>query len=171
MKSKDVATIVLSFTLMSIFISVFFFTYVAKVEEEVVKKHIDHIVSNILRDSDIVLTPVQKQVFRTSVIENLQAPDMSVEDAHVEENNRKIIETSFTVFGVLIGVGLLVVTVLWWRYRFDARTVVIHTLLLLAVTAITEFLFITFVTKKYVLIDENKVTYLFLDTLDKYANS
>lgn len=171
MKSQEIAYIILSFVLAATFISIFFFTYVSSVEADIIKTQINNVVSNFISEASIALTPDQKAAIGKIVTDNLSVPDMSSDDADAENTNKKLIKKSIIIFSTLVAVGILAIIILWYFYRFDLVEITKYSLIILALVATTEILFVTLVTKNYRLIDENYVSYLLVNNLQNYANS
>lgn len=171
MKSQEIAYIILSFVLTATFISIFFFTYVANVEEDIIKTQISGVISDFVSSTNIFLTPEQKSQVGKIIIENLSVPDMSESDKEASETNNKLVKKTMVIFGVLVGVGILLIAVMWYFYRYDMAVILKYSLIILALVVMTEILFVTFVTKNYRLIDQNYLTYLIITNLENYAKS
>jgi hypothetical protein len=171
MKSQEIAYIILSFVLIATFIAIFFFTYVSSVEADIIKTQIDDVIANFVGTTDLVLTPDQKNQVGKIITENLTVPDMSQADSEAAKTNSDLVKKSLIIFGSLVGAGLLIVILMWYRYRFDILEIVKYSLIMLGVIALTELLFVTLVTKNYRLIDENYLSYLVITNLQKYADS
>ena len=171
MKSQEIAYIILSFVLSATFIAVFFFTYVSSVEADIIKTQIDKVITDFVASTNIFLTPDQKNQVGKIITENLTVPDMSKDDQNAAKTNNDLMKKSMIIFGFLVGVGFLIVIIMWYYYRFDILDIFRYSLIMLGVVAMTELLFVTLVTKNYRLIDENYVSYLVITNLQKYAKS
>lgn len=171
MKSQEIGYIILSFILTATFISIFFFTYVANVEGDIIKTQISKVIDDFVSSTGLILTPEQKTQVGKIIVENLSVPDMSKQDSDVQNTNNDLIKKSMIIFGALIGIGIFVIAILWYFYRFDILEILKYSLIMLGVIAMTELLFVTLVTKNYRLIDENYLSYLIITTLQEYANS
>jgi len=171
MKSQEIAYIILSFIITATFISVFFFTYVSSVEADIIKSQISNVIEDFVNSTNLVLTPTQKAEIGKVIVNSLSVPDMSSQDAQAAQTNNKLLKKSAIVFGMLIGIGIVIIAVMWYIYRFSVWEILKYSLLILVLVAVTEILFVTFVTKNYRLIDQNFLTYLIVTNLQKYANS
>ena len=171
MKIKEISYIILSFILISTFISIFFFTYVSKVEEEIVKSQIKNSIDNLVSSSNLFLTERQKFLIKDVYLKNVKAPDMSEEDANIDKNNSALLRKTIIIFSCIVGVGLLIVFGLWYKYRFNIKEVVLTSFIILVLVALTEIFFVTYVTKNFLLIDENYLSYVILSNLKNYADS
>lgn len=170
MDSKEIAYIILTFALVATFIGIFFFTYVSKVEGKIVKSQIEKIVEDLVKSAKIVLSPEQKANVGEIVKTSLKAPDMSKEDDEVAKSNSELLKKAIKVFSILVGLSVFVVVMLWLRSRFDAVDVVKSSVFILALVALTEFLFVTYVSQNYIMVDSNYVKYVVLTALQKYSS-
>ena len=171
MKSQEIAYIVLSYILAATFISIFFFTYVASVEQDIIKTQVSSVVTEFINETNIFLTNNQKDEIGKIILNNLYMPNMDKEDEETDENNKKLLKKAILIFGVLISVGLLIIFILWYFYRFKIIEILIYSFIILFIIVITEISFVTLIVKNYRLIDKNYITYLILNNLKKYANS
>jgi hypothetical protein len=171
MKSQEIAYIILSFVLTATFIAIFFFTYVSSVEADIIKTQIDKVITDFVSSTNIVLTPDQKSQVGKIITSGLTVPDMSDDDNKAAKTNSDLVNQSMIIFGCLVGGGLLIVLGMWYYYKLDILEILKYSLIMLAVIALTELLFVTLVTKNYRLIDDNYLSYLVVTNLENYANS
>ena len=171
MKSREIAYIIFSFILTSTFISIFFFTYVASVESDIIKTQISDVINEFVKSTDIEIKTEKKNQIGKVIINSLNIPDMSEADDKAKKNNDDLFKKSIIVFGALIGIGVLAILIMWYFYRFNILEIVKYSFIILGLVALTEIVFVTFVTKNYRLIDKNYLSYLILTNLQKYANS
>jgi hypothetical protein len=171
MQSEEIAYIILSFILLATFISIFFFTYVASVEGQMVKTQIDDTIKSFMSGTKVLLPSDIREKIKIILDEKLKAPDMSAQDQDTADNNKKLINQALLIFGVLLGIGVVTIGTIWYFYRFSITNVLKYSFLILCIIALTEFLFVTFVIKNYRLIDQNYLNYLIIDTLESYKNS
>jgi hypothetical protein len=170
MISQEIAYIILTFILVSAFISIFFFTYVADMEEAIIKKELEGIVSDILKEMKLYLTPEQKLYVKEAILKNMKTPDMTEANTKVDENNKALLMKTVIVFSSLMGAGLLIVGLLWAKYKFNMLSVVGNSIFIVLVVALTEIIFVNIIAANYILIDSNYVKYIVLDTLERYSN-
>lgn len=171
MDPQATAYIVLGVVLIATFISVFFFTYVSKVEADIVKSQMTNIVDDLTDGSRLVLSPSQINTVGDLVQNDLTVPDMSAEDAKVAMNNNALKKKAMKVFGIIIGVGLLVLMYLWYTHKLNMGEIIKYSLIILVVVAVTEYTFVTQITKNYQIVDPNFVRYLIANNLQMYAQS
>lgn len=164
---ETIAHVILEVILIATFIVIFFFTYVSKVEGEIVKKQMYHIVDNLTGDIDLVVSKDNKAKIAVLMNAIIRPPDMSAQDAAVEEQNKKLLKKSAILFGIINVIGIAVIIFLWKKYKIDIKHLLISGLLVILFVAITEFCFVTLITKNYNVVDPNYVKYLIFKNLQK----
>jgi hypothetical protein len=162
--SETISHLTLSFIMTATFISIFFFTYVAKIEHQIVETQIDNIIKNLTLETRIFLEEKDRVVIK-KIIENTEKPDLSGADKMVEENNNLLLSKSIKMFSMLFLIGMLVVCTIYFKYKIDLKRVLIHTLIITGVIALTYFAFITYITQYYILVDENYIKRILLTIL------
>jgi hypothetical protein len=155
----------------AIFISIFFFTYVSKIEETVIKSQINSVIENFIGSSTFILTDEEKEVIKNDIIANFQVPDMSDQDRNADNSNKNLYMKSIIVFGIGIFIISILIISLWFYKKFNLIDIFKNTMIIFLIVACTEFLFVTFVTKNYQLIDENYITYILLKNLENYSKN
>jgi hypothetical protein len=159
----DIANIILHVTLISAFIGIFFFTYVSKIEGEIVKEQVDYIVKDFLGDVKSIagsnIDPIKKY------IDTIQPPNLDEEDKAVEARNSELFSYAMKIIlgGVIIGFG----TVYWMytKYGFDIMDLIKTNLIILAFVALVELGFLTFFGAKFRSGDPNYVKKALIDSL------
>lgn len=170
MKSEEIAYIILTFVLAAAFIGIFFFTYISKVEGEIIQKEIDDIVSDLSKDIKFLMTTSQKKDIG-EILKSVTKPDMSEVDNKVMENNKKLFKQAIYVFVIINIIGLIIVYLLWKKHKFSMKEVLKNTFIILSLVALTELFFVTYVTKNYILVDSNYIKYTILNSLQKYSKT
>jgi len=165
-----ISSIILSILLSATFISIFFFTYVSKVEGEIVKNQMNSIVQDITGGINAFLPDAEEEKLKES-INGINLPDMSQQDNETQTANNALMKQAIMAIAVVNGVGLLIILGLWYYYRFPVKTLIIQNIIIIAFVAITEFCFVTFITKNYKPLDPNYVKYLFVTQLEKFSNN
>jgi hypothetical protein len=172
MKTSEIlAQLILSFILISTFISIFFFTYIAKVENEIIISHIDNTVKSLTKDLEIFITPEKRKLIREVVIKNIEIPNDSETDREIDRHNKQLLDKTIIIFSIISGVGIAILAILWWVYRFDIFETLKYSIIMLLLTGVVYFLFITYITRKYILVDQNYISYVVVSALNDYANS
>lgn len=169
MISREIAYIILASTLIAGFISIFFFTYVAKIEEEIINKEIKEISKDTLKDISPFLSSDDKLILKFIIKYGIPKPDMSEQDRIAEEKNRKVVNNTLLVFGIAIAIAIAIFLALWLKYRFNLTSILVKILVILVAVAVTELLFTTYIIKNYILVDSNYAKYALLERLQLYT--
>lgn len=172
MKTSEIlAQVILSFVLIATFISIFFFTYIAKIENEIIKSHIDNSVRSLTKDLEIFITPEKRKLIREVIIKNIEIPNDSETDREIDRHNKQLLDKTIIIFSILTALGLAILGVLWWFYRYNIFETVKYSLIMVLLTAVVYFLFITYITRKYILVDQNYISYVVISALNDYSTS
>ena len=171
MEARDVAYILLGVILIASFITIFFFTYVSKVEGQVVKNQIADIVGNLTDNTKLIFTPTQLNIISAVLEQYLTMPDMRETDDRAEQNNREIQQNAIKIFGIGIAIGVFILLLMWYKYKFSMAELLKYSFITLFMIGITEYLFVTIVSKNYIIVDPNYVRYLIVRNLRDYANT
>ena len=169
MISREIAYIILASTLIAGFISIFFFTYVAKVEEEIIEKEIKQISRDTIKDISPFLSSEDKLLLKYVLKYGIPRPDMSEQDRIAEEKNKKVVNDTLMAFGIAIAIAVAIFLVIWLKYRFNLTDALVKIFVILVAVAVTELLFATYVLKNYILVDSNYANYTLLDRLQLYT--
>lgn len=176
MTPHDIAYIIFGVILIASFISVFFFTYVSKVEGQIVQNQMARIVNDLTSGNELILTPDQKRIIGTVIQSGLKTPDMSDVDAKVEANNNELKKKALKIFGTMVLVGCAIIAAIYVKYKgtdkaINLTEIVQYSMIILALVAATEFIFVSEITKNYEIIDPNYVRYLILDNFKTYSQT
>lgn len=168
---ETAAHIIMGVVLIAAFISIFFFTYVSKIESDIVQTQMEKIVDDLTGSIDTIITEQQKEEIGQA-IQNIEIPDMSQQDAAAQTNNKDLMQKAIIIFSCIIGIGLLAICLLWYfGGKFHMSHMIIQNSIILILVALTEFGFVTFVTQNYQVIDPNYVRYLISRNLQNYVSA
>jgi hypothetical protein len=162
MDYEQFAQIVLNVTIVCTFIGVFFFTYAAKIEKDIVKDQSEYIASSMATDIRVFLPPSVKE----DITKNLTVPDMTDEDDSVKKSNTKLMKKAMLVLGILFIVGITFTFILTKIGKLDMK-ILINAIIILLFVAITEFVFLNVITRNYNVADPNFVKYSLLKSVKK----
>lgn len=165
LNARGVSNILVGLTLFSIFLGVFYFTYAAKVEGEIVKIQVQNLVDDFM--GNIQDTDFDKKDLK-AILDKMKVPDMSEEDKKVEESNKKLMVSASKAFGLFAIFSTIVVTYLYIRYRFDIKEIIITNLILLVFIAVTEVIFLNKVAKVYRSLDPHKVKSIIVEEIQSF---
>jgi hypothetical protein len=142
----------------SIFISIFFFTYASMIEQEIVVTQTDIIVNDIMQTITPLLSADQKE----NIKNNLKIPDNSEADLHSLNSNNALMSDAYTnllmIFGTTMGLSLALSIL----FKHNYYKILVLNLILLVFIGITEFIFLHFIPKNYIIADTNWVRWKIL---------
>ena len=164
MMSFAIANVLLNVVLISSFIVVFFFTYGAKVEGEIVKKQCTEIVNDLMAD----IVPFLPNDVKTNIASSLSAPEMADLDAKVAADNKALMLKTIKLIVIAFIIGLAIVVAMSVYFKFSIKDLLIHNAVMLVFVGMTEFVFLTFFAKNYTTIDSNYIKYKVLTTIKNY---
>lgn len=155
--------IIFQFILVSIFITLFFFTYVKNVEETIVKKQISDSITS-LKNEPLLINYNFKNL-------NLQAPDLSSEDTSVENSNKKLETDAFKYLLGICGIGIILVIIAIIIFKLNIKQMILISIPGLVVVGITEFIFLNLFAKNYITLDPNMIKKGIIQGIINYSNS
>lgn len=153
MEYRQICQIILNVTIISSFIGVFFFTYAATVEKEILEDQSKYIAETMANKVKIFLPEDVKQ----EIVNDLEEPDLSKEDKDAEESNKELRNKALIVLGVLFIVGILA-TIIVSKIGNVGFHIVKEAIIILFFVGLTEFLFLNIITRNYKVADPNFVT-------------
>jgi len=161
-------SILVNVIFVTIFIGIFFFTYGKIVEQQIVKSHAEFIAKELSKDVKLLIPSNVSAGF----VDKLIPPNMDSEDAIARKNNSDLLSTSIKVLGsiFIIGMGF----VFWYskKYNLPLKIILIRNIVLLLGVALTEFIFLTIITKNYISFDPNYIKHKILLILkDNFGSS
>ena len=149
-----ISNILVGLTMFSIFLTIFYFTYASKIEEEILDIQIKNLIDNLTEDLDSIKFDSSQL---KNIINQTSGPDLSKEDKEVEDSNKKLINKAIVSFGIFTLVTVLIVTILFYIYGINIKDIIITNLILVLFVAITEVFFLNTVAKSYRSLDPNKI--------------
>ena len=170
-------------------VAIFFFTAVSSVENQVVRANTNRIVTGLVDDFTLALTPAELVVVKDALENHLKPPDMSAEDQQVAQQNAKLLTNALTALGIGAGILIVIAVVLYAAARhvaLDSKTVrgrmpgvgypslpfVFGVTLMTAVAVVfTETFFLFAVARNYRSIDPNVIRKTILEDLTDFAKS
>lgn len=158
---------IIQVVLIASFIGVFFFTYAAKVEENIVKKQCSEIIEDLSDDLKMLLPPDTLQKLYTQIIPKIQTPDLSKEDADVKVQNDVLLKKVKTLIFLFIVIGLSIASGLIWFFKIPLKDILISSIASVIFVAIVEYSFLTFFAQNYRTIDSNFVKMKIIENIIK----
>lgn len=169
---KEISNIILHVIFLATFLAIFFFTYTAKIEEEIITNQVKLLIDTIF-DKTKFTTDEYKSNIR-SKLDKLKPPDLSEEDKKVKEQNNNVMINSVKVMSGFI-IGALFLSYIIFQSDMDLNKGTFVDLLkenciLLIFIMATEFAFLHLVAKNYVYADVNFVMREIILSIDKQMN-
>lgn len=168
MQTEEIIVTFFQIGLLTLFIGVFFFSYVSKVERDVTTHQINYIVDAFTKDlAGFVPSPVRRDL--AARLSTLDAPDQAELDERVKENNAKLQEKGFQVLVIPVFLALIALC----SYGLVRR---IHGAMLysvaasLVVVAITYMGFLGLVVNQYLAVDTNNIKKRIVEVLQTIAS-
>ena len=157
--------LILYITFISIFIGVFYFTYVISVEKQIIKSQASLIANDFAASVNILPNNVIK-----SFKDNIQTTDTTKLDVdQIKHNNELRKKTYDTLFYVFIS-GILLSYFICEKNHYNYTTFLIKAFIVLVFVGLTEYTFLTMVIKNYISADPNYIKYALLKSLNKNLN-
>ena len=163
--------IIIGLSCFCIFITIFFFTYAAKVEEEILTKQIENLIDDFT-DNPIVDNIDKKEI--REILETIKYPDLKEEDRKVEGNNKNL-KIQGMVFCLVMLVIVVLCIVIYYKKSGDKdkgqyiKSILISNGILLIFIGMTEYYYINVVIKQYYSLDPNDVKKEIIKTLKNYT--
>ena len=162
--SKFIFSIILHVLAMVVFMVLFYFFYIVKIENKMVNKQVDY----ILDDFDKLLSylpskPILKKESEQTTVDNN-------DDIIVETKNKNLKLQTYNYTAIFLTTGIIVLFLIYYKYKVDLRSVIIHSVIHIGVIMLTYFLFITFIVQQYNSGDPNLVKLAAVNTLHKYLS-
>lgn len=170
------AEIVLQAMLVGVFIAIFYFTYGRVVERDAINNQVGEIVDSFTNNLQFVDTSSRDALGRTVASLPTTSPSLQAANAAAMARNKKTRRRAAIGVAVMVVVGFVALggMALLNRRRpssFTWKRLVVDTLIVLAFVALTEFLFSTFVMKKYRSVDSHEVDRTLVNQFISYGHS
>jgi hypothetical protein len=168
----NVSNIILHIVLISVFIGIFFFTYGAYLEKEIIKIQIEYLINDLIGSVKVFLPKSEK------INKHIRDFDIKIDesqDQKVRKSNNSIKIKAFIAIFILVIFGLLIILAIskvmnrqnmtqkqFWLKLFKYNIVAIIFI------GLTEFIFASFFVKKYMAINTNKLKKSVIDNVINY---
>jgi hypothetical protein len=179
---KNVFDIIFQVTIIAIFLTVFFFTYVSGVEKEEFESQLNLIVNNVLTEDDIKalipqnLSSNQKEqlaIVISGAIESAKTKTALSQTksikAVIDNNNNVKSATYKKIYYVLIVIVILCLITLAMGYCLPIFTQFKEAVIIVFFVALTELVFLQVIAKNYISADPNKVKSAIADGIKKWV--
>ena len=153
--------IIMNSGLIAGFLGVFFFTYVADVEKEIVKMNTKIVTDDLMQ----LIGPTLSDESKLSLKLKLKEPDLKDADKMVNDHNIKVQNNAMSVLILLLDIGLTVSFIISVIYKHHFLKILGLNLIILTLVGLTEYTFVHFIPHKYITADTNYVRYTILKKL------
>lgn len=167
-KPELFSKVLINVLFISVFISLFFFTYAAKIEEQVVKDQMEFLCINITNMAKLGGKEINQEMIK--LINNINPPDLSEEDKKASDNNNNIMKHVIKLgigFSIFVSIIILGVYLKFGKKSYDLGEIITDNFVILLFIALTEFAFLTFIGSKFISIDPNKTKLSIIQNLRK----
>lgn len=162
-----IINVIVSVALISTFLGFFFFTYVAKVEQEIVIQQSHLLADNIVDYVSLYVSPETASTFTSSI----QIPDMSENDDIINKINKQLKNKAYTILISLSTILLLTSYYLCKTNKIEFKEVMKFNFIILIAVSLVEVLFLNLVGRNYITVDMNIIKFNFLKNLREYISS
>lgn len=160
---KEISSIVLNVLFVASFLCVFFFTYVVIVEKAVIQKQVTMLVDHFSEELQL-LSPEQLKMIKNKMA-SIKKPNLSESDKKVKESNKKILINAIIAISVAFAICIIGVYFASKHWNFSFLGLVAKSSIILLFIGITEYCFLEFFARKYILADPNYVKSVAIDVL------
>lgn len=160
---NGICNLLVSLTIFSLFLSIFYFTYASNVENEIlniqIKNLVDNLTSNIKDFNNI------DRGYLINLINNTKFPDLSKEDNDVSNTNSSLIKKALLIFGIFSLITTIIIIIICYIYKINILQILKVNIILLIFVALTEIFFLNIIAKSYRSLDPNVVKKNFINNL------
>lgn len=153
--------IIMNVGLIAGFLGVFFFTYVADVEQDIVKINTKIITDDLMQ----LIAPTLSDESKAELKQKLKEPDLKHEDKMVSDKNKKVTNDAMVVLILMLDIGLTISFIISVIFKHNFIKILGVNLVILTLVALTEFAFVNFIPYKYISADTNYVRHTILTKL------
>lgn len=166
---NDAVSIIVQVTFVFCFLVIFYFLYVTRVEQDEFKKQIELIVDNLTKDikdqlNDIIinngkdkLSQEDLQLLLYGIIDTVEEK-VSIDSKKmiddINESNRKLKNNVYTILLIILAIiGIILI----YFNCLPISLIIKEALIVVLFIGITELIFLTFVSERYISADPNRI--------------
>ena len=168
--------ILLQVLLIFIFLTLFFFYYLAKVEKQTFKEQVNLVVDDITTGLDKV-KPLPKSL-KAGILGYLEVQKNDIiesskeNDDNILKRNQEIKKRSLKIVGIsIVSVIIIAISLRILGHCPPHKQLLKMGLIIVCAVAVTEFVFLNVVTKKYISIDPHKVRQSIGNSIQEYIKN
>lgn len=155
---------------MSLFLTIFFFTIAQYFEKQIVQQQINFVIDDFVGNTLKPVSPETKRKIKNQINEAFSKTDFTKQDESVKEQNSKVQKKAWTFVGILLCVIALIVIIFGFIFRWEGyylRFLFNSAVISLIFVAITETLFMFLIAQNFLSADPNKIKLSIVNTLIK----
>ncbi len=170
------AQVFIQICMMGTFLTLFFFLYVTKVEGQIFKDQVGEVISTLYNTVDSqmqVFVPLSAQKkIKQSLNDHLKSTVIQEDkNESIKRNNKQLEGQSANMVGVLIvGAVGFVLSLVLLGFCTNMKRMILENIVIVGCLALTEFIFLNFVTRKFKTADPNHIMYFILDSIEQFAS-
>jgi hypothetical protein len=161
-----IVSIITSVGIIMMFLGVFYFTYAANVEKEIVQINANIVVEDLLS----VISPLLNPATKETQITNLTYPDMADADKKVETDNNNLLKSAYTNLSIVFVITLVLGFIIAYFTKINYYNIIGLNLIILVFVGLTEYTFLNMIVKKFIAADTNYIRLIILENLNKKFN-
>jgi multisubunit Na+/H+ antiporter MnhB subunit len=162
MNSVILTNIITQIILCTSFIIIFFFTYTKLESQNTINLQLDFLIDQVIGNSKSLLSTTEIN----KIVSLLKKTSHNNEDANIKKTNNSIYKSAieYLIKLVLIGLSIIVILIVLSKNKgstffksFKLSECIIYGLIILVVIGITEYIFLTNFSSKYIVLDVPKI--------------
>lgn len=155
---------------MSLFLTVFFFTVASGQEKAIVENQVNFIMDEFVGNTLGPLSDSDKEPIKTKLNKKMDTAkeDLKSADKDVEHQNNKTVKKAFTFVGIVVAIVAVMTIIMGFYFKWDhtyRKFLVSSAIAGLVFVGITETLFLLLIAKGYYSVDPNRIKKHIVDTL------
>jgi hypothetical protein len=173
--SEFISKILINFLLISILITIFFFTYVIQIEKMIIIDQMNNLCKNLSETTSLFGTTLNGIIKEN--INKFIVSDMEDEDKRVLESNNKIIWNVVKLVSIAFVIITVIISFIYFGINYNTpnkysmKNILIESLAVLVFIGLTEYVFLTYFGAKYNTLDPNVVKKEIFKSIKKYDSN
>ena len=157
---------------MSLFLTVFFFTVASAQEKAIVENQVNFIMDEFVGNTLGPINESQKEEIKEKMSAKLDTAKESLKsaDKDVENQNNKTVKKAFTFVGIVVAIVTVIVLIMGFYFKWENsyRMFLVNSAVTgLIFVGVTELMFLLLIAKGYYSVDPNKIKNKIVDELIK----
>lgn len=153
---RAISNIIIEVVFVATFLTIFFFTYVTTVENDIIKDQVNYIVESMLEDTKNFIPPEYLITLKNN-LNTMKKPDLTEADNEVRASNNKIKKFCYKGIGIGIVVLMGLTGLASYTLNFSYSHILFENFILLIFIALTEFVFLNVFARNFISADTNKI--------------